>query len=147
MKKVLAVMICLVIVCSFVSCNSIKFEETDNKAVVANDGTEYHFVGFEGKVWCLGEWFFWGHVKGEPKQFVHLASTVKTGMYSVNGGQDVLVRYFPGNEFAAIYVQSDLLKTEVALENCIRFEFIEGSLISNDEISLSKKELPIASNS
>ena len=63
---------------------------------------------------------------------------IKTGMYSVNGQQDVLVRYFPNVEFAAIYVKSDLLKTEISLENCIRFQFVKGTLFSETEPNFQK---------
>ena len=148
MRKVFAVFICVAIIFSFASCNNnvkftetdvVKFTETENKTIVANDGTEYTFVGFEGRVSCFGEWDFIGHVEGEKKSFIHLTSEIKTGMYSVNGKQDVLVRYFPDNEFSAIYVKSDLLKTEFTLDNCIRFEFVKGLLFDKDETALSKK--------
>ena len=141
MKKVFAILICLVVVFSFVACNNnnVAFTETENKTIVANDGTEYTFVGFEGKVYSFGKKNFIGHVKGEKKTFVHLTNKIKTGMYSVNSEQDVLIRHYPDNEFFAIYVKSDLLKTEIALENCIRFEFIKSSLFDNDETTLSKK--------
>ncbi|MBR2901623.1 MAG: hypothetical protein IKC38_00195, partial [Clostridia bacterium] len=43
------------------------------------------------------------------------------------------------NEFAAIYIKSDLLKTEVTLDNCIRFEFVKGSLFNNENKTISKK--------
>ena len=66
---------------------------------------------------------------------------IKTGMYSVNGSQDVLVRYFPDNEFAAMYVKSELLKTEVTLDNCIRFEFVKGLLFSGNETTISKNRI------
>ena len=137
-----AILICLVIVFSFVACNNndnVAFTETENKTIVANDGKEYTFVGFEGRVSCFGEWDFIGHVEGEKKSFVHLTSKIKTGMYSVNGEQNILVRYYPDNEFSVIYVKSDLLKTEIALDNCIRFEFVKGSLFDKDETALSKK--------
>ena len=140
MKKTFTFFICLVVVFSFTACNSnVKFTETDNKTIVANDGTEYTFVGNEGIVWCFGEWEFIGHVEGEKKQFGHLAGMIKTGMYSVNGDQDVLVRYFPDNEFAAIYVKSNLLKTEIVLDNCIRLGFVKGSLFNKDETTLPSK--------
>lgn len=142
MRKMFAILICLVIAFSFVACNNndnITFTETENKTIVASDGTEYTFVGFEGRVSCFGEWDFIGHVEGEKKSFVHLTSKIKTGMYSVNGEQDVLVRYYPDNEFSAIYIKSDLLKTEITLENCIRFGFVKGSLFNKDEAALSKK--------
>ena len=142
MKKTFTFFICLVVVFSFTACNSnVKFTETDNKTIVANDGTEYTFVGNEGIVWCFGEWEFIGHVEGEKKQFGHLASMIKTGMYSVNGSQDVLVRYLPDNEFYSIYVKSDLLKTEVSLDNCIRFEFVKGSPSTNTQFSSSQKAI------
>ena len=147
MKKIFVIFICLVVIFSFSACTNkvkftetedVKFMETEDKTIVTIDGTEYTFVGNEGRVWCLGEWEFIGHVKGEKKTFVHLTSEVKTGMYSVNGSQDVLVRYFPDNEFAAMYVKSELLKTEVTIDNCIRFDFVKGLLFNSDETIISK---------
>ena len=139
MRKISIIFICLVIVFSFVACtNNVEFTETENNTIVATDGTEYTFVGYEGRVWSFGEWEFIGHVKGEKETFIHLFNIVKTGMYSVNSSQDVLARYFPDNEFAAIYVKSELLKTEVTLDNCIRFDFVKGLLFNNDETIISK---------
>lgn len=136
MRKVFAIFICVAIIFSFAACNNdnVKFTETENKTIVATDGTEYTYVGNESQVWCFGERDFIGHVEGEKKSFVHLTSKIKTGMYSVNGGQDVLVRYWPDNEFASIYVKSDLLKTEITLENCIRFEFVKDLLSDNAKV-------------
>ena len=140
MKKISAALTCFAIMLSFVSCgNDIGFRETQNKTIVSNDGTEYTFVGNEGSVCCLGEQEFVGHVAGEKKSFALLDDVIKTGMYSVNGSQDVLVRYLPDNEFASIYIKSDLLKTEIALDNCIRFEFVKGLLSDSAQISNSKK--------
>ncbi len=139
MKRVFAILICVVIAFSFVACkNNVAFTETQNKTIVANDGTEYTFIGTEGRFWCFGERDFIGHVKGEKKSFVHLTSKIKTGMYSVNGEQNILVRYYPDNEFSVIYVKSDLLKTEITLDNCIRFGFVKGSLFDKDKSALSK---------
>ena len=141
-RKISAILICLAIVFSFVACNnSVKFTETENKTIVANDGTEYTFVGNEGVVWCFGEKEFIGHVAGEKNFFAHLTMIIKTGMYSVNGSQDVLVRYLPDNEFYSIYVKSDLLKTEISLDNCIRFEFVKGSPSNNTDYSPSQKAI------
>ncbi len=140
MRKVLIVFICVVIIFSFAACtNNVKFTETENKTIVTADGTEYTFVGYEGRLWCFGEREFVGHIRGEKKSFVHLATKTNTGMYSVNGSQDVLTRCFPDNELTAIYVKSDLLKTEATLDNCIRFEFVNGSLFNNEETTISKK--------
>ncbi len=140
MRKLSIIFLCLAIVFSFVACtNNVEFMETGNKNIVSTDGTEYTFVGYEGKVWCFGEWEFIGHIKGEKKTFVHLADKIKTGMYSVDDSKDVLVRYFPDNEFSAMYVKSELLKTEVSLENCIRFEFVKGSLFNNEKTIISNK--------
>ena len=119
--------------------DDIAFTEAENRSIVADDGTEYTFIGFEGRFGCFGKWDFIGHVTGEEKTFVHLTRKIKTGMYSVNGKQDVLVRYFPHNEFPAIYVKSDLLKTEITLEKCIRFEFVWYSRYNSDDASLSRK--------
>ncbi len=140
MRKLSIILICLAIIFSFAACtNNIKFTETENEIIVSTDGTEYTFVGNEGRVWCFGEWEFIGHIKGEKKTFVHLTNKIKTGMYSVGGGQDILVRYFPDNEFAAMYVKSDLLKTAISLDNCIRFEFVKGSLFNNEKTIISNK--------
>ena len=38
-----------------------------------------------------------------------------------------------------MYVKSDLLKTEVSLDNCIRFVLVEGSLFSNTEVPSAPK--------
>lgn len=158
MKKLLAILLCMVMVFSFVACNSkdnvaftetesqttvankdyVAFTQTESKTVVANNGTEYVFVGFEGAVACFGDCEFIGHVEGEKKSFRHLMGEIKTGMYSVNGKQDVLVRYYPDNEFSAIYVKSDLLKKEITLDNCIRFGFVKGILFDRGEAKLSK---------
>lgn len=139
MRQISIIFICLVIVFSFVACtNNVEFTETENNTIVTTDGTEYTFVGYEGRVWCFGEREFIGHVKGEKKIFIHLSNMIKTGMYSVNGSQDVLARYFSDNEFAAIYVKSELLKTEVTLDNCIRFDFAKGPLFNVDETIISK---------
>lgn len=156
MKKFLTVLICIAIVFSFVACNSNNnatnesgnsqennsdaiFTQTVNNTIVANDGTEYTFVGIEYQVHCFGEWDFIGHVKGEKKTFGHLTEEIKTGMYSVNGNQDILGRFFPDNEFPAVYVKKGLLKTEVSLDNCIRFEFIKISLFDDAKTTISKK--------
>ena len=139
MKKVSIIFLCLAIIFSFSACtNNVEFTETENKTIVSTDGTEYTFVGNECRVWCFGEWEFIGHVKGEKMTFVHLTNEIKTGMYSVNDSQDVLVRYFPDNEFASMYVKSELLKKEVALDNCIRFEFVKGSLFNDNTTTISK---------
>lgn len=140
MKKISVIFICFTIIFSFTACSNVKFTETANKTIVADNSTEYTLVGHEDRVWCFGEWNFLGHIKGEKKAFVHLTSMIKTGMYSVDGKQDILVRYFPDNEFAAIYVKSDLLKTEVVLENCIRFVFIKASRTNDNNETLSSKK-------
>ncbi|MBE6543927.1 MAG: hypothetical protein E7675_05960, partial [Ruminococcaceae bacterium] len=65
MKKIFVIFICLVVIFSFSACtNKVKFTETEDKTIVTIDGTEYTFVGNEGRVWCFGEWEFIGHVKG-----------------------------------------------------------------------------------
>ena len=142
MRKVSIILTCLAIIFSFTACSKdAEFTETENKTIVAKDGTEYTFVGNEGSVWCFGELEFIGHVKEEKKTFVHLTNKIKTGMYSVNDSQDVLIRYFPDNEFAAIYVKSELLKTEVTIDNCIRFDFVKGLLFNSDETMISKNRI------
>ncbi|MBQ8340466.1 MAG: hypothetical protein IJY16_08480 [Clostridia bacterium] len=124
MRKVLSVLVCFAIIFSFAACaGKAEFAETENKAIVSDDGTEYTFVGIEGSAWCFGEREFISHVKGEKKSFFHLSLEIKTGMYSVGGSRDVLIRYFPDNEYAAMYVKSELLKSEISLDNCIEFIF------------------------
>ena len=139
MKKCLIFFLCLLVGFSFASCtNNVKFTKTENKTIVSSDGTEYIYVGNEDRVYCFGEKEFIGHIKGEKKTFVHLTDKIKTGMYSVDGSKDVLVRYLPDNEFAAIYVKSGLLKTEVALDNCIRFELVKGPPFNDEKTTISK---------
>ena len=56
MKKVFVIFICLVVIFSFSACtNEVKFTETEDKTIVTIDGTEYTFVGYEGRVCCFGE--------------------------------------------------------------------------------------------
>jgi len=140
MRKIFVILICLALICSFASCeNNVKFSETENKTIVARDGTEYTFVGFEGMVACFGEWKFIGHVKGEQKSFTHLTESIQTGMYSVMGSDDVLVRYFPNNEFPGIYVKSELLDMEVSLDRCIRFVLLKYSDFYNKDAVIPQK--------
>ncbi|MBE6806716.1 MAG: hypothetical protein E7527_01695 [Ruminococcaceae bacterium] len=157
MRKVCAVFICMILAFSFSACSNNDnsafsenesgadgaFTEIENQAIRAKDGTEYINVGLEYEVWCLGEWEFIGHVAGEKKEFSHLSvdNKIKTGMYSVGGKQDVLVRYFPDNEFPAVYVRSDLLKTEIVLENCIRFAFLKEAPRDNAQATFSNKSI------
>lgn len=105
--------------------------DDDGKVFSMDDGTEYVSVGVEGRVWCFGEQEFVGHIEGEKTSFTHLGLEIKTGMYSVGGNQDVMVRYFPDNEFGFIYVKKDLLKTEATLDNCTKLGFVKN--IYNDE--------------
>ncbi|MBE6619391.1 MAG: hypothetical protein E7626_06415 [Ruminococcaceae bacterium] len=140
MRNISIIFICLAIIFSFVACNNnVEFTETENKTILSADGTEYTFVGNEGYVGCFGEKEFIGHIKGEKKSFIHIAMRIKTGMYSVNGSHDVLIRYLPDNEFASIYVKSELLKTEFSLDNCIRFEFVKYSHYNDEETTISEK--------
>ena len=100
MKKLLAMFICIAIVFSFGACKSnddainetiadTGVTETENKTIVTNDGTEYTFVGFEGRVQCFGGIEFLEPIAEEKETFNHLGLDIKTGLYSVNGGQDV----------------------------------------------------------
>lgn len=139
MRKMSVVFLCLAIVFSLAACaDDAEFQAIENATIVATDGTEYTFVGNESSVFCLGEWAFIGHVKGEKQAFHHLDGEIKTGMYSVNDSRDVLVRYFPNNEFAAMYVKSELLKTKVALDQCIRFVFIKSTILNQAETTVPK---------
>ena len=137
MRRIVIACVILIMIFSFVACAPVvEFTESENKTILSKDGTEYTFVGYEGTFWCFGEGEFLGRVEGEKKSFVHLTEGIKTGMYSVNGSQDVLRRYFPDNEFAAMYVKSELLKMEITLDHCIRFEFVKGPLFNYDKTSI-----------
>ena len=139
MRRLSIIFLCLGIIFSFAACaTNVEFAETENNTIASTDGTEYTFVGIEGEVWCFGGREFIGHVEGEKKTFVYLTNNIKTGMYSVNNSQDVLVRYLPDNEFASLYVKSELLKSEVSLENCIRFEFVKNSLFNDEKTTILK---------
>lgn len=140
MRNILIIFISLAIIFSFVACNNnVKFTESENKTILSDDGIEYTFVGNEGYVGCFGEKEFLGHVKGEKRSFIHIATKIKTGMYSVNGNQDVLVRYLPDNEFFSIYVKSELLETKFSLDNCIRFEFVKYSDFNDAKTTMSQE--------
>ena len=142
LKRLSAILLCLAITFSLAGCNNGKeFTEAQNKAIVSCDGTEYTVVGNEGSVWSLGEREFVGGVAGEKSFFEQLMARDKTGMYSVGGSQDVLIRYFPDNEFYSVYVKSDLLKTEVSLDNCIRFELVEGLTFDRVDFPSSGKAI------
>ena len=133
---VISLIFCFVIPYSLTGCNeNVAFTETEHYSVESSDGTEYTLVGPEFRVWSFGELNFLGHIQGEKKTFVHF-DEIKTGMYSVNDGKDVLVRYFPDNEFSFVYVKSGLLKTEVSLDNCIRFWFLKGSLFRSGDVKI-----------
>lgn len=68
MKKLSIVFMCLAIIFSLVACsNNVKFTKIENKTILATDGTEYTFVGNEGRVWCFGELEFIGHVQLTPR--------------------------------------------------------------------------------
>ena len=78
MRKIFDIFICLVVIFSFSACtNQVKFTETDDETIVTIDGTEYTFVGYEGRVWCFGEWEFIGHVKGEKRPLFILPIRLK----------------------------------------------------------------------
>jgi len=140
MKKMLALLICVAILFSLVACNNdARFTGGQNHTVLSEDGTEYTFVGFEGMVACFGEWKFIGHIKGEQETFYHLGDSIKTGMYSVRDSEDVLIRYFPNNEFSGIYVKSELLNTEITLDRCIRFVLLKYSEFYNKDTVIPQK--------
>ena len=145
-RRISAILLCFAIAFSFIACNdnadcndNVEFKKTQNKTIVSDDGTEYTFVGNECDVWCFGEREFIGHVAGEKNFLDNLTMTTKAGMYSVNGSKDTLVKYSPDNEFYSVYVKSDLLKTEISLDNCIRFEFVKDLLSSSNNYSPSQK--------
>ena len=59
MKKIFVIFICLIVIFSFSACtDKVKFTETEDKTIVTIDGTEYTFVGNEGRVWCFGDYRF-----------------------------------------------------------------------------------------
>ena len=141
MKRAFLALICFALVFSLTSCANGAFTEAENKAVVSADGTEYTFVGNEGVVCCFGEREFLARVRGEKKTFTHLGDEIKAGMYSVGGDKDVLVRYLPDDEFAAVYVKAELLEAEITLDRCVKFVFVR-ELYSNDaEIKNAEKEI------
>ena len=112
----------------------VRFTADDEGNVFSKDyGTEYVCVGAEGRVGCFGKWEFVGHIEGEEKRLNHMDGATKTGMYSVDGSKDVMIRYFPDNEFAFIYARKDLLKTGVSLDNCIMLGLVEWPLFNSDE--------------
>ncbi len=155
MKKISCMIISIILIFSFVSCeksgntdfesetsaSETVFTSAEDRSVISNDGTKYNFVGTEeGAVRVLGKTEFVGHIEGEKTSFSHLGGEIKTGMYSVNGDRDVLIRYVPDNEWYAVYVRDGLLNTEVSLEKCVRFVYVDGLLMSADPEILNTKK-------
>ncbi len=142
MRKLLVMFVCIAILISLTACaGNTLFEKGDNNTIISKDGTEYVLVDGTFGAYCFGDREFLGHVKGEIKSSTHLSYRIKSGMYSVDDSQDVLVRYPPHSEFEAVYVRSGLLNKEVSIDNCIRFEFVKSLHLGGNSISSANKSI------
>jgi len=101
---------------------------TDEGILISPTGEEYQVYGSEeaGVHW-LGELEYDSRVKGEvlplgPKVLWH-------GVYTVKGNEtkDILVRYFPHNEWGIIYRKTSLPPVELTIENADRLELLQYS--------------------
>lgn len=91
-------------------------------------GTDYAYLATEGTLYYLGELEFETGIDGEPESFGHLLGTIQTGLYSIKGAgtDNILIRYRPDNEWAAIYRKSDLPPLDYSADNCCRLEFVKS---------------------
>lgn len=103
------------------------FERTDDGRIIAQDGTEYVFLGLGFNVTALGENELIGKIKGEDEFLEHLGGHTPTGMYSCENIPDkrILMRIMPENEWYAYYRRADLPELDLSLDNCVRLELVE----------------------
>ncbi len=141
MKKIVCLLAVLIVVlCGCAQDSSVyetaDFKEIENGILVDNKGTEYAYFTYEEEdpYFLLGEPEFLSGVQGEVKTFNHAGGEVSTGVFAIKGdkSRNVLIRYFPDNEFFAIYRKADLAAFDISINNCIRFEWITGTGIYKD---------------
>ena len=115
------------------------FTENENGNIVSDTGVEYIHLANETDLYFFGTLEFQGHIDDEIKEFTHLDMEIKTGMYSIAGSEtdDILIRYFPNNEWFSIYRKSSLPTFDISLNGCDRFEYIDYHEYRNNENSTS----------
>lgn len=133
MRKVICLLTAALIVLCGCSQNAA-FWVKENGNVVNEDGTEYAHLANEGFLYYLGELEFVGAVKGEPETMTHLSMSYKTGMFRIKNSEtdNVLVRCLPDSEWFSIYRKASLEPFDFSVDNCIRFEFIPGSGLAEE---------------
>jgi len=104
------------------------FTRNENGKVVSSSGVEYALLANEGTLYYLGDLEFIGGIKGEEKSSEHLGVSYQTGMFAIKGSDNdnILIRYSPNNEWAAIYRKTSLSHFDFSVDNCTRMEFVPG---------------------
>ncbi len=102
------------------------FTRQEDGSILAAYGCTYIPVGVEGEVYSIGKGEHLGYVAGEPTSSYHMGIAYTTGMFRIQGDDElrVLYRLAANNEWRAYYRRADLPALDLSLENCIRFEFI-----------------------
>ena len=125
MKKLGCLLIALLIAfCGCLRLEKTMFTKLENGNLVSASGTEYTCLATEGDLYYLGELHFLGGVKGEAIISSHMSVPYHTGLYTVNGKDDILIRYAPHNEWFFVYRKSDLPAFDFSADSCIRMEFL-----------------------
>ena len=104
------------------------FIRNENGNIVSSSGDEYSLVANEGILYYFGELDFIGSIQGEEKTSQHLGLSYQTGMFKIKdaASDNILIRYAPNNEWFAIYRKASLPDLDIAVDNCIRLEFVSG---------------------
>ena len=133
MKKTVCLLIALILLlcgCSKTIRSDVEtvFTKTENGNLISASGIEYAFLANEDTLYYLGNLEFAGSVYGEENTSTHLGVPYQTGMFAIDGAgtDNILIRYFPDDEWFAVYRKTSLSDFKISTDNCIRFEFIPG---------------------
>jgi len=135
MKKVLCLIIAtLTLLCGCSPTKEDTFTENKNGNIVSNLGVEYTHLANEGVLYYLGDLDFIGSIQGEETS-QHLGLSYQTGMFAIKDADNdnILIRRAPNNEWFSIYRKTSLPSFDFAADNCIRFEFVSGTVNTEDD--------------
>ncbi len=119
------------------------FIKNENGNIVSDTGVEYVHLANGTELYHFGTLEFQGHVAGEIEEFTHLVMEIKTGMYSIVGSEtdDILIRYFPNNEWFSIYRKASLPTFDYSLDGCDGFKYFSYSDYRTEEIKATSFDL------
>ena len=135
MKKVLCLIIAtLTLLCGCSPTKEDTFTENKNGNIVSNLGVEYTHLANEGVLYYLGDLDFIGSIQGEETS-QHLGLSYQTGMFAIKDADNdnILIRRAPNNEWFSIYRKTSLPSFDFVVDNCIRFEFVSGTVNTEDD--------------